>query len=58
MVRRCIWRIYYPRLRSEEVCSMSYCKLPMTKVEDSMIHDIHHLTMVHIIYTILCGRIT
>ena len=27
------------------------CKLPMTKVEGSMIRDIHHLTMVHIIYT-------
>ena len=26
------------------------CKLPMTEVKDSMIPDIHHLTMVHIIY--------
>ena len=32
-----------------------YCRLPMAEVEGSMIHDIHHLTMVHII---LRGRIT
>ena len=35
-----------------------YCKLPMTEVEGSMIRDIHHLTMVHIIYTIVRGWIT
>ena len=32
--------------------------LPETEVEGSMIRDIHLLTMVHIIYTILRGRIT
>ena len=35
---------------------ISNCKLPMTEVEGSMIRDIHHLTMVHIIYTILRRR--
>ena len=32
--------------------------LPETEVEGSMIRDIHHLTMVHTIYTIVRGRIT
>ena len=32
--------------------------LPETEVEGSMIRDIHHLTMVHIIYTIVRGWIT
>ena len=54
---RCIQGIYYPRPRSEEVCSRYtkgegyiYCKLLM--VEGNMICCICHLTMV---YTILCS---
>ena len=32
--------------------------LPETEVEGSMIRDIHLLTMVHIVYTIVRGQIT
>ena len=57
-----------PETRSEEVYSQIYpepnargvskCKVQITEVEGSMICYIHHLTMVHVIYTILHGRIT
>ena len=57
-----------PETRSEVVYSQIYpepnargvskCELQMTEVKGSMFCYIHHLTMVHIIYTILCGRIT
>ena len=63
IVRRCIWRIYYPRPRSEEVFSRytpsrrqgSNCKLPMTEVKGSMIRDIHLLTMIR--YSSLAPRL-
>ena len=51
-------RIYYWRLRSEEVSSRYtlshrlgyiYCKHLMTEVKGSMIRDMHHLTMFHIL---------
>ena len=53
-VRGSLQQIYpEPKVRG-----ISNCKLSMTEVEGSMIHDIHHLTMVHIIYTIVRGQIT
>ena len=36
---------------------ISNCKLPMTEVEGIMIRDIHRLTMVYIIYTVVRGQI-
>ena len=37
---------------------ISNCKRPMTEVKGSVVRNIHHLTMVHIIYTILRRQIT
>ena len=34
-----------------------YCKLPMTEVEGSIVHHIHRLIMIHIIYLIHCDVI-
>ena len=45
----------YPEPKARGI---SNCKLPMTEVEGSLIRDIHHLTMVHIIHTIVHGQIT
>ena len=43
-----------PRAKGE---GYIYCKLPMTEVKGSMIRRIHHLTMVHIIFTIVHRQI-
>ena len=45
----------YPKPKARGI---SNCKLPMTEVEGSMIRDVHHLTMDHIIYTKVRGQIT
>ena len=45
----------YPEPKARGI---SNCKLPMTEVKCSMIRDIHHLAMVHIIYNIVRGWIT
>ena len=50
---------------AHDFCKLNHVKevymaniLPMTDVKGIMIHNIHLLTMVHIIYTILCGQVT